>query len=279
MDLGPKLGDAASLWNFTPSPGAAPKTRASVGGKPCSAPVLTCAPRRRSPARRLVQGGSGSAEAGAWQVRHRALGADRRLWRASGQAHPAAQRADAAAARPAVASRCAVRRAQRVAGVAPRTRAQLTRTFPPRTPAFTGLRIDVDAVRKDNEAKQGDEVVRKSGLIINSGGACFGRVAVTLAYSDCLRSPGRLLPPGTTDKATMEQLRRENEKKCAHRRGCLYVGCKTLTQLLCSGMVCRRSTWTPSCSRRPFARRRPRRSSGRCRLAATGPRASRPRRR
>jgi hypothetical protein len=39
------------------------------------------------------------------------------------------------------------------------------------TTAFTGLRIDVDAVRKDNEAKQGKEVIRKSGLIINSGGA------------------------------------------------------------------------------------------------------------
>ncbi len=38
--------------------------------------------------------------------------------------------------------------------------------------AFTGLHVDVDAVRKDNEAKQGPEVVRKSGLIINAGGAC-----------------------------------------------------------------------------------------------------------
>jgi hypothetical protein len=36
---------------------------------------------------------------------------------------------------------------------------------------FTGLHVDVDAVRKDNEAKQGPDVVRKSGLIINSGGA------------------------------------------------------------------------------------------------------------
>ena len=26
MDLGPKLGDAASLWNFTPSPGAPAKS-------------------------------------------------------------------------------------------------------------------------------------------------------------------------------------------------------------------------------------------------------------
>jgi hypothetical protein len=37
--------------------------------------------------------------------------------------------------------------------------------------AFTGLHVDVDAVRKDNEAKQGPDVVRKSGLIINAGGA------------------------------------------------------------------------------------------------------------
>ena len=38
--------------------------------------------------------------------------------------------------------------------------------------AFTGLHVDVDAVRKDNEAKQGPDIVRKSGLIINSGGDC-----------------------------------------------------------------------------------------------------------
>jgi hypothetical protein len=37
--------------------------------------------------------------------------------------------------------------------------------------AFTGLHVDVDAVRKDNEAKQGPDVTRKSGLIINTGGA------------------------------------------------------------------------------------------------------------
>ena len=37
--------------------------------------------------------------------------------------------------------------------------------------AFTGLHVDVDAVRKDNEAKQGEGIMRKSGLIINTGGA------------------------------------------------------------------------------------------------------------
>ena len=37
--------------------------------------------------------------------------------------------------------------------------------------AFTGLHVDVDKVRADNEARQGPDVVRKGGLIINSGGA------------------------------------------------------------------------------------------------------------
>ena len=73
-------------------------------------------------------------------------------------------------------------------------------------PAFTGLHNDVDAGRKDNEAKQGDEVIRKSGLIINSGGA-QPRRKLPLPFS-------RTAVPGITDKATMEQLRRENEKKC-----------------------------------------------------------------
>lgn len=54
--------------------------------------------------------------------------------------------------------------------------------------AFTGLHVDVDAVRKDNEAKQGPDVVRKSGLIINSGGAprparpCDARPTVACRY-------------------------------------------------------------------------------------------------
>ena len=30
MDLGPKVGDAASLWNFTPSPGAAHRSRQAL---------------------------------------------------------------------------------------------------------------------------------------------------------------------------------------------------------------------------------------------------------
>jgi len=33
--MGPKLGDAASLWNFTPSPGAAAPKMTREGGKHC----------------------------------------------------------------------------------------------------------------------------------------------------------------------------------------------------------------------------------------------------
>jgi hypothetical protein len=32
------------------------------------------------------------------------------------------------------------------------------------------MRVDVDKVRADNNLKQGDDVVRKSGLIIRTGG-------------------------------------------------------------------------------------------------------------
>lgn len=92
--------------------------------------------------------------------------------------------------------------------------------------AFTGLHVDVDAVRKDNEAKQGPEVVRKSGLIINAGGACkrfaaarFRAFALSLMFT-CSALPHNHVwhnrPfAGITDKAAMELLRRENEKKCA----------------------------------------------------------------
>ena len=187
MDHGPKLGDAASLWNFTPSPGASPETCCGEGGKRRGWARAEPRARRRPPTRRLDEGGGRGAEACARQVRRRALGADRGLWRPSGQAHPAAQRADAATAWAAVACRCATRSARRIARRTLRTLAQLTSAC--ETPAFTGLHIDVDAVRKDNEAKQGDDVIRKSGLIINSGGARRWPPAAHAVLTRSLQAP------------------------------------------------------------------------------------------
>lgn len=53
------------------------------------------------------QGPGGHPEAGPHEVRHRALGADPGHWPAAWQAHPAAERTDAALAWPAVPGRSA----------------------------------------------------------------------------------------------------------------------------------------------------------------------------
>lgn len=65
--------------------------------------------------------------------------------------------------------------------------------------AFTGLHVDVDAVRRDNEAKQGPEFVRKGGLLINSGGALhFERANGKWAHGRCApraRQASQTRPP------------------------------------------------------------------------------------
>ena len=49
MDVGPKLGDAASLWNFTPSPGALPEPRCSRAANVSPGPALSRAPAGARP--------------------------------------------------------------------------------------------------------------------------------------------------------------------------------------------------------------------------------------
>ncbi len=103
---GPKLGDSASLWNFTPSPGWTKEEAALL--KLC-----------------LMKFGVGK-----WvQILDTGLLPGKLIQQLNGQT-------------------------QRLLG-----QQSLA--------AYTGLRVDVDAVRAANEART--DVVRKSGLIINSG--------------------------------------------------------------------------------------------------------------
>ena len=148
LGAGPKIGDAASLWNFTPSPGW---TKEEVF-------ALKLA---------LEKFGIGK-----WvQISDSGVLPGKLIQQLNGQTQRLLGQQSLAGA-------CGVRAALQRSGVA---RIMLTDRFaffvcPPclfSAPAFTGLHVDVDAVRRDNEAKQGPGVVRKGGLIINSGGVCL----------------------------------------------------------------------------------------------------------
>jgi hypothetical protein len=136
-DVGPKIGDAASLWNFTPSPGW---TKEEVY-------ALKLA---------LEKFGIGR-----WvQIVDSGVLPGKLIQQLNGQTQRLLGQQSLAGA-PGVS-------AQPVQRLLTAEALLLGWANPP---AFTGLHVDVDAVRRDNEAKQGPDVVRKGGLIINSGGA------------------------------------------------------------------------------------------------------------
>ena len=73
--------------------------------------------------------------------------------------------------------------------------------------AYTGLRVDVDRIRSDNEAQQGPAVQRKSGLIIWSGRALFCFFVVCrVCCAALLRSIQKNQPaPNTHKKQQLKQ--------------------------------------------------------------------------
>ena len=106
---GPKIGDARSLWNFTPSPGWTKEEAATL---------RLC----------LMKFGVGM-----WvQIVESGVLPGKQIQQLNGQT-------------------------QRLLG-----QQSLAE--------FTRLKVDVDRIREDNDAKQGPEIFRKSGLITNTGG-------------------------------------------------------------------------------------------------------------
>ena len=106
---GPKIGDARSLWNFTPSPGWT---------------------REEAHALRLCLQKFG---VGKWvQIVDSGVLPGKQIQQLNGQT-------------------------QRLLG-----QQSLAE--------FTGMRVDIDAIRADNDAKQGPDIYRKAGLITNTGG-------------------------------------------------------------------------------------------------------------
>jgi hypothetical protein len=182
MDLGPKVGDAASLWNFTPSPGAAHRSRQTCGFSPRKPRVRAANQRAVAPARAgwtkdevvALKLALEKFGIGRWvQIVDSGVLPGKLIQQLNGQTQRLlGQQSIAGALGGAQAVRSCRRRA--------------TDTLTART-AFTGLHVDVDAVRRDNEAKQGEDIVRKSGLIINTGGAPQHAAAGSALVSDLCR--------------------------------------------------------------------------------------------
>ena len=105
------------------------------------------------------------------EARRRAVDADHRQWASARKAHPAAERSDTAAPRPAIACRCVSYASNRSAIW--RTRHHVQKLICrdvhacPLCAAYTNLQVDIDSIRDDNEKRM--DAQRKNGLIIWSG--------------------------------------------------------------------------------------------------------------
>ena len=145
---GPKIGDARSLWNFTPSPGwkleEVAKLRLclmkfgigafkSLPLRSDRAPPPSLAPSPRAPSARATHPPTPRERSGRWvQIVDSGILPGKQIQQLNGQT-------------------------QRLLG-----QQSLAE--------YTGMHLDVDRVRADNNAKQGPEIYRKNSLITNTGG-------------------------------------------------------------------------------------------------------------
>jgi len=138
---GPKVGDAASLWNFTPSPGWSKDEAAILKAALC---VYGIGKWVQIVEAKVLPG----------KVIQQLNGQTQRLLGQQSIAGPPRLRRS----RPHLGERTGGERASRDTPCRQNTPA-----------AFNGLQVDIDRVRADNNAKV--DVERKSGLVINSGRA------------------------------------------------------------------------------------------------------------